>query len=149
MQKSMVFPYKRWQNRGRGYHRYVQGCPVRSSADVRSWWRVGRNTEGCIFPYRTADETRCQRNGKRHQGLSTTSRIPWSEPVDVENLEKMLLKVSEFVDKTPEVKELDLNPIFAYKTERLLLMPESFWRIRLTKKLIIFAIITINTKEGS
>ena len=38
-----------------------------------------------------------------------------SEPVDIENLENMLLKVSEFVDKTPEIKELDLNPIFAYK----------------------------------
>lgn len=38
-----------------------------------------------------------------------------SEPVDVDNLESMLLKVSEFVDKTPAIKELDLNPIFAYK----------------------------------
>jgi acyl-CoA synthetase (NDP forming) len=38
-----------------------------------------------------------------------------SEPVDVENLENMLLKVSEFVDKTPAIKEIDLNPIFAYK----------------------------------
>jgi acyl-CoA synthetase (NDP forming) len=38
-----------------------------------------------------------------------------SEPVDVENLENMLLNVSEFVEKTPEVKEIDLNPIFAYK----------------------------------
>jgi acyl-CoA synthetase (NDP forming) len=38
-----------------------------------------------------------------------------SEPVDVENLENMILKVSEFIEKTPEVKELDLNPVFAYK----------------------------------
>jgi acyl-CoA synthetase (NDP forming) len=38
-----------------------------------------------------------------------------SEPVDVENLENMLLNVSEFVERTPEVKEIDLNPIFAYK----------------------------------
>ncbi len=38
-----------------------------------------------------------------------------SEPVDVENLENMVLKVSEFVDKTPAIKEIDLNPIFAYK----------------------------------
>jgi acyl-CoA synthetase (NDP forming) len=38
-----------------------------------------------------------------------------SEPVDIENLEKLLLKVSEFVEKTPDIKELDLNPIFAYK----------------------------------
>jgi len=38
-----------------------------------------------------------------------------SEPADVENLENMLLKVSEFIEKSPDIKELDLNPIFAYK----------------------------------
>ena len=38
-----------------------------------------------------------------------------SEPIDMANLENLLLKVSAFVDKTPAVKELDLNPIFAYK----------------------------------
>jgi len=38
-----------------------------------------------------------------------------SEPVDIVNLENLLLKASEFVEKTPEIKELDLNPIFAYK----------------------------------
>jgi len=37
-----------------------------------------------------------------------------SEPVDIGNLEEMLLKVSAFVENTPAVKELDLNPIFAY-----------------------------------
>ncbi len=37
------------------------------------------------------------------------------EPVDVANLEKIILKVSDFVEKNPEVKELDLNPIFAYR----------------------------------
>jgi len=36
------------------------------------------------------------------------------EPVDVSNLEELLLKVSDFVEQHPEVKELDLNPIFAY-----------------------------------
>jgi acetate---CoA ligase (ADP-forming) subunit beta len=38
-----------------------------------------------------------------------------SEPVDVANLEKMLLAVSAFVESTPAIKELDLNPIFACK----------------------------------
>ncbi len=37
-----------------------------------------------------------------------------SEPVDIANLEAMVLKVSEFVDKNPDIKELDLNPVFAY-----------------------------------
>ena len=36
------------------------------------------------------------------------------EPVDVANLEKLILKVSDFAEKYPEVDELDLNPIFAY-----------------------------------
>ncbi len=34
--------------------------------------------------------------------------------VDISNLEKMLLRVSSFVEQNPEIKELDLNPIFAY-----------------------------------
>jgi len=36
------------------------------------------------------------------------------EPVDVANLEEIILKVSSFVERNPEVHELDLNPIFAY-----------------------------------
>ena len=36
------------------------------------------------------------------------------EAVDVANLEELILKVSSFVEQHPEVKELDLNPIFAY-----------------------------------
>jgi acyl-CoA synthetase (NDP forming) len=38
-----------------------------------------------------------------------------SDPIDIANLERMLLKVSAFVENTPAVKELDLNPMFAYK----------------------------------
>ncbi len=36
------------------------------------------------------------------------------EPADVSSLEEIILKLSDFVEKNPEVKELDLNPIFAY-----------------------------------
>ncbi len=36
------------------------------------------------------------------------------EPVDVENLEELILKVSDFVDKHPGIEELDLNPVIAY-----------------------------------
>lgn len=38
------------------------------------------------------------------------------EPADIAFLEELLLKVSSFVEKTPQIKELDLNPIFAYKS---------------------------------
>jgi len=37
------------------------------------------------------------------------------EPVDVGYLEELILKVSSFVEQHPEVAELDLNPVFAYK----------------------------------
>ena len=37
-----------------------------------------------------------------------------SEPVDTKALEDILLRVSDFVAETPAVKEMDLNPIFAY-----------------------------------
>ena len=36
------------------------------------------------------------------------------EAVDLSSLEEALLKLSVFVEKYPEIKELDLNPIFAY-----------------------------------
>ena len=36
------------------------------------------------------------------------------EAVDISYLEELLLKVSDFVEKNPEIRELDLNPIFAY-----------------------------------
>ena len=37
------------------------------------------------------------------------------DPADVARLEELLLKVSAFVEAHPEVAELDLNPVFAYK----------------------------------
>ena len=37
------------------------------------------------------------------------------EPANIAVLEEMLLKVSEFVAGRPEIKELDINPIFAYR----------------------------------
>jgi len=38
-----------------------------------------------------------------------------SEPVDISALEEILLNVSGFADHHPEIKEIDLNPVFAYK----------------------------------
>jgi acyl-CoA synthetase (NDP forming) len=37
------------------------------------------------------------------------------DPVDIANLEELILKVSTFIEQHPEIKELDLNPVFAYK----------------------------------
>jgi acyl-CoA synthetase (NDP forming) len=37
------------------------------------------------------------------------------DPADLAALESLLLRVSDFVEQHPEVSELDLNPVFAYK----------------------------------
>jgi acyl-CoA synthetase (NDP forming) len=37
------------------------------------------------------------------------------DPVDIPFLEQMLLRLSEFVDKTAGIAEIDMNPVFAYK----------------------------------
>ncbi len=37
-----------------------------------------------------------------------------SQPVDRAALEDILMRVSDFVSRTPKVREMDLNPIFAY-----------------------------------
>jgi acyl-CoA synthetase (NDP forming) len=37
------------------------------------------------------------------------------EAADIPSLEELIVKVSQFVEQNPQVKELDLNPILAYK----------------------------------
>lgn len=37
------------------------------------------------------------------------------DPADIGKLQALLLKVSSFIEAHPEVAELDLNPVFAYK----------------------------------
>ena len=36
------------------------------------------------------------------------------EPVNIAYLEEFLLEVSRFVEENPQIKELDINPVFAY-----------------------------------
>lgn len=51
---------------------------------------------------------------KEIKGYPVLQGYRGSEPVKVSVLENLLLKLSKFVDKHPEIKEIDLNPIFAY-----------------------------------
>ena len=37
------------------------------------------------------------------------------EPADVARLQQMLLQLSDFVNATPEIEEIDMNPVFAYR----------------------------------
>ena len=37
------------------------------------------------------------------------------EPADISSLEQLVVKISDFVEQYPQIRELDLNPVFAYK----------------------------------
>ena len=49
------------------------------------------------------------------KGLPLLQGYRGQEAADLTNLEDLILKVSAFVEQHPEIKELDLNPVFAYK----------------------------------
>ncbi len=65
-----------------------------------------------IVPLETRDARQMVREVK---GFPALQGFRGQEPADLEALEKLLLKVSAFVDAHPEIEELDLNPVFAYK----------------------------------
>ena len=41
------------------------------------------------------------------------------EPANILALEELIIKVSQFVEQNPQIKELDINPIFAYKDKAI------------------------------
>ncbi|MDP2947965.1 MAG: acetate--CoA ligase family protein, partial [Chloroflexota bacterium] len=49
------------------------------------------------------------------QGFPVLEGVRGQEPADLAALENMLLRLSSFVEEHPEIAELDLNPVFAYK----------------------------------
>jgi acyl-CoA synthetase (NDP forming) len=49
------------------------------------------------------------------KGFPVLEGVRGQDPADLTALEKLILQVSEFVEKHPEIEELDLNPVFAYK----------------------------------
>ena len=49
------------------------------------------------------------------KGFPVLTGYRGQEAASLAHLQDMLLKVSEFAEKNPEVKELDLNPVLAYK----------------------------------
>jgi acyl-CoA synthetase (NDP forming) len=52
---------------------------------------------------------------KEIKGYALLNGYRGQEPANIPSLVDVLLKVSALVEKTPEIKELDLNPVFAYK----------------------------------
>ncbi len=49
------------------------------------------------------------------QGKKLLDGYRGSDPADIPFLQDMLVKLSDFVNKTPELKEIDMNPVFAHK----------------------------------
>jgi acetyl-CoA synthetase (ADP-forming) len=75
------------------------------------WVEVLKDVSFKIAPLTRADAARAVREIRAARLLDG---FRGSEPVDTSALEDILMRVSEFVAKTPRVKEMDLNPIFAY-----------------------------------
>ena len=51
---------------------------------------------------------------KEIKGYPVLNGYRGQKPASIPALEQLILKVSQFVEKNPQIKELDLNPIFAY-----------------------------------
>ena len=49
------------------------------------------------------------------KGFPVLQGVRGQDPADLDALESLILKLSEFVEANPKVEELDLNPVFAYK----------------------------------
>jgi acyl-CoA synthetase (NDP forming) len=48
------------------------------------------------------------------KGLPILQGVRGQEPADLEAIEALILRVSDFIETHPEIAELDLNPVFAY-----------------------------------
>ncbi len=65
-----------------------------------------------IVPVTTIDAAEMIREIK---GFPMLQGFRGSKPCDLAALENVIVAVSDFVEKNPQVKELDLNPVFAYE----------------------------------
>lgn len=76
------------------------------------WVEVLKDVSFKIAPLTKKDATKAIREIRSYRLLEG---FRGSDPVDTAALEDILLRVSDFVSHTPQVKEMDLNPIFAYR----------------------------------
>jgi len=49
------------------------------------------------------------------QGRKLLEGYRGQDPADIARLQDMLVKLSDFVDRTPGIEEIDMNPVFAYR----------------------------------
>jgi acetate---CoA ligase (ADP-forming) subunit beta len=76
------------------------------------WVEVMKDVAFRIVPVTRRDAAEMIREIK---GFALLQGYRGQEPVDVDFLEKLIVKVSDFIEKNPQIKELDINPLIAYK----------------------------------
>ncbi|MFC1910099.1 acetate--CoA ligase family protein [Chloroflexota bacterium] len=76
------------------------------------WVEILKDVSFRIVPLTRTDASRMI---KEIKGYPLLKGFRGSEAASIPALEDSLLKLSDFVSSHPEIKEMDLNPIFAYK----------------------------------
>jgi acyl-CoA synthetase (NDP forming) len=64
-----------------------------------------------IIPLEARDARQISREIK---GFAVLEGVRGQPPADLQALEDLVLKISQFIEAHPEIEELDLNPVFAY-----------------------------------
>ncbi|MFQ5472854.1 MAG: acetate--CoA ligase family protein, partial [Dehalococcoidia bacterium] len=49
------------------------------------------------------------------KGFPVLEGVRGQDPADLDAIEGLILQISKFIEAHPEIEELDLNPVFAYK----------------------------------
>ncbi len=94
-----------------GMYKDAQFGPVLMFGLGGVWVEVLKDVSFRIVPLTREDAAEMIREIK---GYALLKGFRGQEPVDISNLEEMMLKISSFVEQNPRIKEMDLNPVFAY-----------------------------------
>ncbi|MFH1169768.1 MAG: acetate--CoA ligase family protein [Chloroflexota bacterium] len=97
-----------------GMSRDVQFGPVVMFGLGGVWVEILKDVSFRITPLARRDASEMIREIKGYPLLTGYRGQP---PVALSKLEDMILKVSDFAESNPGVKELDLNPVFAYSDD--------------------------------
>ena len=95
-----------------GMSRDAQFGPVLMFGLGGIWVEILKDTSLRVIPVTRKDAGEMIREIK---GYPLLTGYRGREPVDVSKLEDYLLIVSEFAEQNPAVKELDINPVIAYR----------------------------------
>jgi len=75
------------------------------------WVEVLKDVSFRIAPLTESDAAKMI---KEIKGFSLLKGYRGTPPADIAVLEDMLMKISRYAAETPDIKEIDLNPVFAY-----------------------------------